>query len=303
MRANFRTRARALEQLGEQLIKSNDIALLELIKNSYDACATKCEVILESPADPENGILLIKDNGHGMDEAIIMDAWLEIGTDYKSSIADSYIECPHGENRLPLGEKGIGRFGVHRLGREIELITRREGKEEFVARINWDNIRETKYVEELPIDIEKRTPYTFKGGSGTQIIIKRFRDAWTRGMARDCARTITSLNSPFDPAGKFRTTFELPDCDWLKGVMTLDQVEQYKIIKFDVVLDGNKITKFDYHFTPWPMMKKLSSRHVTIEDLKAKSLDSVVIKGIKRDQVESVDLSAHGIGPVRFKGL
>lgn len=114
MRANFRTRARALEQLGEQLIKSNDIALLELIKNSYDACATNCEVILESPADPENGILSIKDDGHGMDEAIIMDAWLEIGTDYKSSIADSYIECPHGENRLPLGEKGIGRFAVKR---------------------------------------------------------------------------------------------------------------------------------------------------------------------------------------------
>ena len=42
-RPHFKTRARLLCQLGEQLIKSESIALLELVKNSYDADASICD--------------------------------------------------------------------------------------------------------------------------------------------------------------------------------------------------------------------------------------------------------------------
>jgi len=77
----FKTRARIILQLGEQLIRSEAIALLELIKNSYDADASKCSVKIYHPDDKDNGRIIIQDDGEGMDFKILRDVWLEIGTD------------------------------------------------------------------------------------------------------------------------------------------------------------------------------------------------------------------------------
>ena len=79
----FKPRARLLLQLGDQLIKNESIALLELIKNSYDADATDVYVHLDLSGEGE---IIIEDNGCGMDSNIIKNVWMEPGSDYKVKI-------------------------------------------------------------------------------------------------------------------------------------------------------------------------------------------------------------------------
>jgi HSP90 family molecular chaperone len=119
----FRVRARLLEQLGEQLIKNAGIALIELVKNAYDADASNVSIIMNNIDDPEKGQIIIEDNGCGMDMDIIKNVWLEAGTDFKSKITETPIYKRH-----PLGEKGIGRFAVHKLGNKIELVSKQSNK-------------------------------------------------------------------------------------------------------------------------------------------------------------------------------
>ena len=85
--ANFKSRARLLPQLGDMLIKSEDVAFLELLKNSYDADATEVTVLMDQLDSKENSIIIIEDNGHGMDSETITDVWLELGSDYKVNLA------------------------------------------------------------------------------------------------------------------------------------------------------------------------------------------------------------------------
>ena len=79
----FRPRARLLVLLGEQLITNEVIAVVELVKNAYDADATEVMVSLNDVARPETGSIAVEDDGSGMSLDTIMNVWLEPGTDYR----------------------------------------------------------------------------------------------------------------------------------------------------------------------------------------------------------------------------
>ncbi len=295
---SFRTHARIIRQLGEQLIKSEAIALLELIKNSYDADASKCDVTMVAPDDIEQGEIIIQDNGEGMDYGILSNVWLGIGTSYKVTLKDKRSSHFH---RLRLGEKGIGRFGAHRLGREIQVITRTTNSKEFVLTVNWDNIDNSEFVEDMPVEIVERNPEIFINHSGTRIIIKRLRVPWNERMARECARTIVSLNSPFKSDDSFRVSFDIPGYSWLDGIAKFSDIERYKLFSFDIRMKGNDITAFTYRFTPWDTMNKLTPRRITIGDLKEEKLTRMVY--IDKRKTIDINLNKYKIGEVRFKGI
>jgi HSP90 family molecular chaperone len=118
---NFRPRARIMELLGEQLIKSHTLALFELIKNSYDADAEKVSLLLLN-IDGESGTIEVQDDGDGMDFSTVTNIWMEPANGHKGESRKKGVRTKKG--RLPVGEKGVGRFAVHRLGTEIELVTR-----------------------------------------------------------------------------------------------------------------------------------------------------------------------------------
>ncbi len=132
MKKIFSISPRILSHLGEDLIKSESIALLELVKNSYDACARNCTVDFITEDNGTLKRIIVKDNGFGMNRDIIENIWLTIGTDNKyKNIKPN--EC----DRIPLGEKGIGRLGVHKLGNEITLLSKRNNSKEIILNINW----------------------------------------------------------------------------------------------------------------------------------------------------------------------
>lgn len=112
--------ARLIYHLGEQLISDELVALLELIKNAYDADATKCVVIVNSRAETSHGTgsIVIKDNGNGMLPYTVEHDFLRLATDYKkvNKVSPYY-------KRRTLGEKGLGRLSYQRLGRFVSVRT------------------------------------------------------------------------------------------------------------------------------------------------------------------------------------
>jgi hypothetical protein len=291
---HFKTRARLLCQLGEQLIKSESIALMELVKNSYDADSPFCTIHMENPDNRNAGSITIEDHGEGMTADTIRNVWLEVGTSSKADQKEKHYRTKK-YNRVPLGEKGIGRFGVHRLGRRIELITRMENEKECVLRIDWDKIDDSKYIEDIPIVLIERDPQYFKDGHGTKIIISHLRNNWVRGAVREVARSINSLNSPFESIGAFSTDFSVNN-DWLNGLLGYEDIKNKNLYKFEAEISGNHVTDFAYNFTPYENLYKVKARHVSFDDFKSLS------RMIDKDE-HDIDLSKYKIGNVTIKGI
>ena len=301
--ARFKPRARLLAQLGEQLIKNESIALIELVKNSYDADAARCDIYMEHVDDPEKGIIIIEDDGYGMDAATVTGVWMEPGSDFKTKKFERREVTPKFK-RLPIGEKGIGRFGVHKLGKIIEMTTKSGKSKEIFVRIDWTVLDEYKYLDEVPITIvERRTPKLFKDGkTGTSILISRLKKEWHRGVARDVKRAVTALISPFASKSSFLAEFDVADKpDWFADLLDWSKVKEYSLYHFRVVISQDSIRKFHYKFTPWQSMPKLSSREVSIEDKYVGTYTKLEYPDGDRKGQE-FSLGDHKIGKVVFEG-
>lgn len=313
MRFNFQPRARLLLQLGDQLIRSETIALTELVKNSFDADSSYCKVKLLNVDDKDSGEIILEDDGWGMDLDTIKNAWLEPGSDSKEKIVREKLYSKKG--RLPIGEKGIGRFGVHKLGREIELVTRKAENKEIVVRINWDKFKEHKYLKDAPVIVFERTPEIFtKEKTGTKIIIKKIPVAWTRGKLREAFRAINAISIPTtyhtdniekenkkkkDPNG-----FEaLPDTNlnWIEDIPKWQDIIQYALFFFDVEILDDKITKFMYQFRPWDNMKEITGRKVTEELQPVNGLLDIEVANSRKFTPLTVPQDIK-IGKIRFQG-
>ena len=125
---HFNPKAHILTLLGNELIKSPVMAIYELVKNSYDADAEKVDVRFRDIEDLTKAVIIIEDDGIGMTSEILEDVWLEPGSDFRKPIHKEtglrQIIKSSIFDRVPMGEKGVGRFAVHKLSSEIFLVTR-----------------------------------------------------------------------------------------------------------------------------------------------------------------------------------
>jgi signal transduction histidine kinase len=168
--------------LGEQLIKNEIIALVEVIKNSYDADATWVKVsFIDFNADFSIKLtskIIIEDDGCGMDEKILKKHWLNPATPDKLKRKKNDYKTQKG--RILQGEKGIGRFSLFKLGKTIKITTRRQLQDQNNQFINegdqleyilyydfskfddnflTENGEEKElYLENLPVELSTDTP-------------------------------------------------------------------------------------------------------------------------------------------------
>lgn len=124
--------ARVIYQLGEQLIKDEFVALTELIKNSYDADATGIRITIDTRVKTQygQGRITIEDNGNGMTRSILFDSFLRISTNFK--VIEKF--SPVFERRT-LGEKGLGRLAMQRLGEYVIVSTKPKVNEPKLMKI------------------------------------------------------------------------------------------------------------------------------------------------------------------------
>lgn len=244
----FRPRARLLQLLGDQLIGSPRLAVFELVKNAYDADAEHVTVTLRSLDTPDPTID-VQDDGEGMSLATIRDIWLVPAHDHRGLQRKALKRTRL--NRLPLGEKGLGRFAVHKLGDEIELVTRAAEQLECVVRIDWSSLIEMQFLSDAEVTVTTREPQVFKDkATGTRLTISRLREAnWTRGEVRRLLRQITSIASPFTKrSDQFETVLKVPEHpDWVAGVPDVNVLLERAPWHFMFSFDDGRID-WDYEF-------------------------------------------------------
>lgn len=290
----FKPKAQLLLQLGEQLIKSESVAILELIKNSYDADASKVVISMNDIDNPSIGTIEITDNGSGMDFYTVKNIWMEPGNTHKKDIVAKSTRSDLG--RLPIGEKGIGRFGVHKLGRKIEMITRSMNCQEIYVSIDWNAFDNAQYLEDVEVVIEEREPQYFKGDkTGTKLFITDLSTTWTRGMLRKVYRAITSLSSPFKSINEFRVKFKTNKKDWLDGLLSFEDIRQYALYTGHIEIEGKNITNLSYDFSPFDSMAGLKARKYTL----AAPTQLIKEEKINKQKItKEIDLDAHKIGKI-----
>lgn len=294
-KGKFNPRARIILELGDQLIRNERIALLELIKNAYDADASRVTVSLKNSKDANKASISVKDNGHGMDLSVIENAWMEPRTDVKETLFKERTRTKKYE-RLPIGEKGIGRFAAHKLGNVLELVTRKENSPEILIEIDWNVFKAKKYLSDVDINIIQRKPKVFtKGKTGTRLTIRQFRKPWSRGLLRSVYRSITQINDPFfSNLSNFSVIFRCADRrEELKDLINPKKIKKQVLWYGNITLDGSKYS-MDYMFTPWNIMrKKLSPQRRIINNEDILDIDS------KKKKI--IDLNEHEIGRIRLE--
>lgn len=292
---NFKADAHLVQVLGEQLIASERVGILELVKNAIDAGASYCNVRIENVPNLseipdtiyhfnefEGPVIVVEDDGSGMTKEQIELGWLRPASTLKTSVKESlkrerekairennleifekYLKVIKEENkgRIPLGEKGVGRFASHRLGKNLIIKTKIvENDYEYVLKINWDDFNfldgTHKDLDDVKVTLTRQAPSRNYGerNSGTQLIIFGGREGFELSVPEIKAinQVILKLNSPnpnpHSNTKPFSASFTCPQ------VKDLDEEINYKA--FDPVFTISGLVdewgnfEYDYTFEP-----------------------------------------------------
>lgn len=188
----FTVASALLKELGERLVGQPHIALAELIKNAYDADASKVQIHI----DPEADRIEIIDNGHGMDSAEFKQFWMRIGSTHKFEQKTS-----RNLERPVTGSKGVGRLSVQFLASTIELITvsERNADVELHAFVDWDEAVEAESLTSAEAEVQERPrQVTFPDSKphGTRIVLKKLNQDWSSGDFKALAKEVWWLQPP-----------------------------------------------------------------------------------------------------------
>jgi signal transduction histidine kinase len=187
----FSSDSKLLSEIGERLIATPDIALSELIKNAYDADATKCNIWLEQDE------LIVKDDGHGMTETEFREYWMTIAT---TSRLDQ--ETSRRYNRELTGAKGIGRFAVRNLGLELTINTvawyeEHEEYRRLVAELEWGDFQSGAPIQDEKVDY--RIEAASEENEGTTLQISQLQDDWTQEELEEVSGEVLDIiSAPYE---------------------------------------------------------------------------------------------------------
>ena len=223
----FKTNVLIKNIVGKDLINDDNIAVLELVKNAYDAGAKKVDLYFKNlhptrsgkptstsnikkvnetgqavnQAQPE---ILIVDDGSGMTRIDIIDKWLNI------AFSEKKYELKKGK-RVMAGNKGVGRFSCDRLGRTLDLYTRTQEGDVIHLSVNWENFEVENEpdleIQQIPVTLVRSTLDKVKSNTGlhhwtkgTILHIKGLRSFWGRDALRKLRNYLERL---FNPNQKF----------------------------------------------------------------------------------------------------
>lgn len=204
--ASFSIDTKLFRELGELLVGRESTALIELIKNSYDADSTRVEIIGENLDDPDVGTIVVADNGIGMSRDEFATGFLRIAGRSK---ATAERRSPYYQRRFT-GEKGVGRLAAHKLARRVEVRSARwdggrhnatvgfAANEELRASIDWDIIESLETFAEIEKSnaVKVRSRSVSDGVAGTRLTLAPLRKAWTETDRRNFIDEVSTLTPP-----------------------------------------------------------------------------------------------------------
>lgn len=270
----YKMSSRATILLGRESVSRVDGAIIELVKNTYDADAGFCCLCF----DATNDRIYVLDNGVGMTKSIIENYWMLIGTDNKR------IEYRSSKNRIKSGEKGIGRFALDRLGSKCEMYTKHSTEDLIRWSTDWsafekvgqviDDVEATfsycgdsSFEDVIPNAIKEnihRFALDADDGqydlhTGTLFIISGLRDKWTD---REKERVFDVIGYLIPPVEQQKYVI-ITQSDLLSKANKIDsEASDDYDYKINAHFDGEKVTatifrnEFDLHVMPKELFKQ-----------------------------------------------
>jgi hypothetical protein len=214
----FDSDGKLFKHIGRNQIDSETIALIEIVKNSYDADATEALINFES-VSKHNGEIIVTDNGHGMTLDQFKEYWMCPGTAHKEKERTSPKF-----GRTMLGRKGMGRFGTDKIGAKVVVKSKTKNEQlTFAATIDADAFEKPNAkFQNTPILLKflpkKDLKFVEKDFEvGTQIRMKKLRRTWSKKMISEVREELCKMISPDEISSNFKIVFDVKDDAALTG--------------------------------------------------------------------------------------
>jgi signal transduction histidine kinase len=183
--------------IGKELITDDFIAVFELVKNAFDAHATRVDVSFNRPHEGHPS-LLIADNGKGMDKTDLVDKWLFVAYSAKRDGTEDYRDKIRSK-RIAAGAKGIGRFSCDKLGSQLSIYTRKRHEQKYhKLDVNWSDFEVDAKKEFAKIGIKYneaiQAPRDLE--HGTILEITGLREPWDRDKLLKLKHSLEKLINP-----------------------------------------------------------------------------------------------------------
>lgn len=195
----LRMHPRVFSALGANLVTNDVVAIIELVKNSYDAFAQNVRIKFTKD-DNEEPILQVVDDGTGMTRQIIEDVWCQVATPYKDSNPTISKE---GKQRRVVGEKGLGRLSAARLGDRLTMLTQAANSPCWEVVVDWASISHGDDLSQSYVRIREYPGQSPFHPTGTQLSIAALSSEWDSGRIEDLEDNLTRLISPFSQLDDF----------------------------------------------------------------------------------------------------
>lgn len=247
----IRPAGRHILTIGRDLIKDKYAAIVELVKNSYDADSPTCTVsllpwektiVIDGEDINEKGIkVIVKDEGHGMTFDTVIEKWMVPSTDDKLKRSKS----PKG--RLMQGKKGIGRYSASIIGDDLVLETIDKNGDLTTLYLIWEDFQNAKYLQDVDVLIEN---FKTNRPSGTEIIIvgdENHLNEWNEKQLKNLKSELKKLIPPIDRSihqieddtENFEITLELGDFPYESYSNIKEKIEPYPLFDlFDYRISG-----------------------------------------------------------------
>ena len=244
-KVRFRVAGKITKLLGRESVSESITALFEILKNSHDADCLNATVQFKDILSGAGKIIIKEKGGDGMTYEDITEKFFVIGTSAKE-LEDGSARITRRYQRTMLGNKGVGRFALERLGKEAKVVSRPiDSNDMYTFVINWDKFEPREVtVDQVGIDIipDKRSDTE---NSGLEIEISRLRDEWNEEAIKRLEGKIQRLMLPekFQPPNAFNITLDAPEFGYNNKPITVTLLtKSYYSLKAEL-LDGRiKVT-------------------------------------------------------------
>lgn len=196
--AKFTVDTHLFRELGELLVGRESTALIELVKNAYDADATEVTVFGENLGDPNRGLIRITDNGVGMDPDTFQRGFLRVAARIKN---EGDRKSKRWGRRFT-GAKGVGRLSAHKLARKIQVQSIPWGASEPIVGvdglIDWDMVEQAETLDQIDSNAVVALEKPVKKGEvhGTTLTLSRLRQKWTQTQRGRFLLEVEALRAP-----------------------------------------------------------------------------------------------------------
>lgn len=235
-----------VKQLGEQLVSDEITALLELIKNSYDADASYVSIDINTTGEyiddnlsykKHKGYLVIEDDGFGMNENTIMKSWLVISYSQKRKFKEEKKKTPKG--RTPLGDKGLGRLSTQRLADICEIFTNENSNEGTHIAFNWKDFETQETLSSVEV---KSNHYAPKSNNGTKLVLSNINhpEVWQGKNLEKFKGQVSQIISPYKENRPFDVYIQVNGVN-IDLEKSNEQLRDLAISRFQFEFNGSSI--------------------------------------------------------------